>query len=105
MLENTNAEIRHIYEQWHACVVRHDLDGLMALYDEEAVLETPLILAVLKDKDHGILEGKAAITFFFGRFAKRWKWSWPLVSNRHLLFQWPATYLGIPARHAARGSG
>lgn len=65
MQGNTDAEIRHIYEQWHACVVRRDLDGLMALYDDDAILETPLILATLRDRDRGILVGKAAIGTFF----------------------------------------
>jgi steroid Delta-isomerase len=44
MTENTDAEIRHIYERWHESILSRDLDGLMALYAEDAILETPLIL-------------------------------------------------------------
>ncbi|CAE6723840.1 hypothetical protein R69927_01190 [Paraburkholderia domus] len=65
MCANTDIEIRHIYEQWHACVVQRDLEGLTALYADDAILETPLILAVLKNHDHGVLKGKISIASFF----------------------------------------
>ena len=65
MTENTEAEIRHVYERWHETVVGRDLDGLMELYADDAVLETPLILVTLSDKTDGILRGKADIRFFF----------------------------------------
>jgi steroid delta-isomerase len=65
MTEATQAEIRYIYDQWHESVVRRDLAGLIALYDEEAILESPLILATLPDRQNGILHGKAEITPFF----------------------------------------
>ena len=42
MTENTDARIRHIYERWHETVVGRDLNGLMALCAEDAILETPL---------------------------------------------------------------
>jgi len=32
MAENTDAQIRHVYEQWHETIKVRDLDGLMALY-------------------------------------------------------------------------
>jgi len=44
MTENTDVQIRHIYGRWHETIVERDLDGLMALYAEDAILETPLIL-------------------------------------------------------------
>ena len=65
MMHNSDAEILHIYERWHATVVGGDLDGLMALYADDAILETPLILATLQDKTEGILKGKSAIRPFF----------------------------------------
>src|SRR6202012_241388 len=39
--------------------------GLMALYADHAMFETPLILATLRDCTEGILKGKAAIRPFF----------------------------------------
>jgi steroid Delta-isomerase len=65
MTEATQAEIRHIYDQWHETVVRRDLAGLIALYAEDAILESPLILATWRDRQSGILRGKAEITPFF----------------------------------------
>jgi hypothetical protein len=65
MTGNTDAEIRTIYERWHETVVARDLDGLMALYADDAVLETPLILATLPHKTNGILKGRAEIRSFF----------------------------------------
>ncbi len=58
----TDAQIRHIYERWHASVVARDLDGLVALYADDAVLETPL---ALKSRGTGVLTGKAEIRPFF----------------------------------------
>lgn len=65
MSEATQAEMRNIHDQWHDTVLRRDLAGLMALYDEEALLESPLILATWPDRQSGILHGKAEITPFF----------------------------------------
>jgi steroid Delta-isomerase len=64
MTENTNSEIHHVYEPWHENVVTRHLDGLMELYDENATLESPLVLAVLKEREAGILKGKQAIASF-----------------------------------------
>src|SRR5260370_40782162 len=65
MTENTDAQIRHVYELWHETIVARDLDGLTALYAEDAVFETPFILAILKDKTQGILKGRGDIRGFF----------------------------------------
>jgi steroid Delta-isomerase len=97
MSANTDSEIRHVYEQWHACVVQRDLDGLVALYHDDAILETPLILAVLKDHDRGVLTGKAAITSFFasglrdaGNGLGRWYRTGTFYSNgRQLTWEYP----------------
>jgi ketosteroid isomerase-like protein len=62
MTPATEAEIRHIYERWHESVVARDLDGLVALYAEDAVLETPL---ALKSGGAGVLTGRAEIRPFF----------------------------------------
>lgn len=63
--DSTNPDILHIYEGWHDAVVNRDLDSLMALYASDAVLETPLILAAMPDRNEGILHGSDAIRRFF----------------------------------------
>jgi steroid Delta-isomerase len=97
MTENTDAEIRHIYQQWHATIRGSDLDGLMALYAEDAILETPLILATLKDRTEGILKGKTEIRPFFeaglrklGNDLGRWYRTDTFFSNgRQLTWEYP----------------
>jgi steroid Delta-isomerase len=96
-MHKNDAEILHIYERWHATVVGGDLDGLMALYAKEAILETPLILATLQDKTEGILKGKSAIRpFFEAGFRKRrndlgrWYRTRTFFSNgRQLTWEYP----------------
>jgi steroid delta-isomerase len=97
MTENTDAGIRRVYERWHDSVVARDLDGLMALYAEDAILESPLIVAVMKNRAEGILRGKAEIGPFFGAaFRKpqgglgRWYRSGTFFSNgRQLTWEYP----------------
>ena len=95
--ENTDAEIRHVYERWHETILSRDLDGLMALYAEGAILETPLILATLRDSTEGILKGKAEIRPFFEAGLRklrndlgRWYRTGTFFSNgRQLTWEYP----------------
>jgi steroid Delta-isomerase len=97
MTRNTDAEIHHVYERWHETILSHDLDGLMALYAEDAVLETPLILATLKDKSEGVLRGNAEIRSFFEAGLRklqndlgRWYRTGTFFSNgRQLTWEYP----------------
>jgi steroid Delta-isomerase len=92
-----DTEVRRIYEQWHACVVQRNLEGLLALYDEDAILETPLILAVLKDQERGVLVGKTGIASFFaagfrdaGSGLGRWYRTGTFFTNgRQLTWEYP----------------
>ncbi|WP_394835669.1 nuclear transport factor 2 family protein [Pendulispora rubella] len=61
----TTGDILRIYEQWHATVKAKDLEGTLALYAEDAILETPLVLAVFPDRASGVLQGKHEIWPFF----------------------------------------
>src|ERR1044072_7174193 len=61
------AQIRHVYEQWHSTLMSQDLAGLMALYAEHAVFESPTVLAQFPDRDDGILRGRAEIEKLFAR--------------------------------------
>jgi len=97
MTASTDAQIRHVYDQWHATIVARDLDGLMALYAEDAILETPLILAALQDRKRGILQGRNEIRAFFeaglrklGNELNRWHRSGLFFSNgRQLTWEYP----------------
>jgi steroid Delta-isomerase len=95
--QNSDTEILHVYERWHRTVVSRDLDGLMALYADAAILETPLILVTLKDKTEGILNGRSAIRPFFeagfrklGNDLGRWYRTGLFFSNgRQLTWEYP----------------
>ncbi|MCR5898359.1 MULTISPECIES: nuclear transport factor 2 family protein [Burkholderia] len=96
-MTHPDADARHIYEGWHAAVVARDVDALMALYTDDAVLETPLIVVTLPDHGSGVLHGKAAIGAFFaaglrnpGSRLGRWYRTGLFFSNgRQLTWEYP----------------
>ena len=65
MSDSTEAQIRHIYEEWHAGTNSHDVQRVIALYAERATLETPAILAIYPHLNDGILKGRSEIEKFF----------------------------------------
>jgi steroid delta-isomerase len=97
MTSDCVAGIRHIYERWHETVRSRDLDGLMALYADDAVLETPLIVATLPGASRGMLSGKQNIRAFFevgfGKFQNelsRWYRTGTFYFNgRQLIWEYP----------------
>ena len=58
-------ECARIHRQWHEFTQARDAQALIALYADDAVLETPLVTAILDDRSEGILRGKAEILHFF----------------------------------------
>ncbi|KVV49220.1 polyketide cyclase [Burkholderia territorii] len=95
----TRADIdaQRIHQDWHAAVVARDLRALMSLYADDAVLETPLIVAALPDHGSGVLHGKAAIGAFFAAGLRnpenklgRWYRTGLFFSNgRQLTWEYP----------------
>jgi steroid Delta-isomerase len=96
-MTNSDAQIRHIYERWHESVINGDLEGLVALYAADAVLETPLIVATLPERTEGILKGQAEIRAFFEagfrklrNSAARWYRTGLFFANgRRLVWEYP----------------
>ncbi len=72
-MENAIADqdIRRIYERWHETARTRDVEGTLALYAEDAIVETPLVMAILDDRTTGILRGKTEIRHFFHEGTKR----------------------------------
>ncbi|MGL4287996.1 MAG: nuclear transport factor 2 family protein [Phreatobacter sp.] len=99
MTDKSDAAIRHIYERWHETIRTRDIDGLMALYAEDAIFETPLVVVALPDKTDGVLKGSAAIRSFFAGNAglsklpgglARWYRTGTFFSNgRQLIWEYP----------------
>jgi hypothetical protein len=61
---SADAENRYAYEVWHKAILGSEPGGLMALYAKDAMLESPLILATVRDKSEGILGGNPEIWSF-----------------------------------------
>jgi len=58
--DSTTAALRAIAERWLDCFARKDLDGLLALYADDAVHSSPKIRALHPDTG-GVLRGKPAL--------------------------------------------
>ncbi len=61
---------RHIYEQWHQAAKNRDTAALIALYADDAELESPLVPVIL-GRDSGILRGHAEILAFLEEGSSR----------------------------------
>jgi steroid Delta-isomerase len=59
----TNSDHGYIHQEWHRAASTRDIPALVALYADDAILESPLVPVIL-DQSDGILRGKAEI----GRF-------------------------------------
>ena len=65
------AECERIHLAWHERAKGLDSEGLLALYAEDAVLESPLVPAILEDKRDGTLHGHDELRRFFEEGARR----------------------------------
>jgi steroid Delta-isomerase len=65
MSDHSEAQVRRVYEEWHAGVNSHNIPRVIALYAEHATLESPAILAIYPHLEDGILRGRSEIEKFF----------------------------------------
>jgi steroid delta-isomerase len=65
------ADCKRIYGQWHDCAKARNLEGLLALYAHNAVLETPLVQAVYPGRADGVLRGHHDISDCFAEAISR----------------------------------
>jgi hypothetical protein len=69
----TADDARYIFEEWHRATTSQDVDGLIALYTDDAVMETPMAVALL-GLQSGALQGKEEVSRFLrANFAQRQK--------------------------------
>ncbi|MBR8144892.1 nuclear transport factor 2 family protein [Burkholderia sp. AU19243] len=96
-MTHADPDAQRIHHHWHAAVVARDLDALMSLYADDAILETPLIVVTLPEHGSGVLHGKASIAAFFaaglrnpGNGLGRWYRTGLFFSNgRQLTWEYP----------------
>lgn len=97
MSDSTEAQVRHIYEEWHAATNSHDVPRVIALYVEDATLETPAILAIYPHLNDGILRGRSEIETFFTKvlgvlskeFSELYRSEQFLSTSRLLTWEYP----------------
>ena len=98
------ADCERIFREWHYRARALDTEGLLALYGEDAVLESPLVPAILDDKQEGVLRGHDELRRFFAEGARRRpnelvRWyrtgEWLTDGHRVLVWEYP--------RHAPDG--
>ena len=60
-----------IYEDWHRYAKERDTEGLLSLYADDAVFESPLVPAILPEIGSGVLRGKDEIERFLREGTQR----------------------------------
>jgi len=92
------ADCARIHREWHECARAGNAEGLLALYAEDAVLESPLVQVVLDDAPTGVLQGRQQMRRFLTEGAKRltrsltiWHRSnaWMTDGKRLLVWEYP----------------
>jgi steroid Delta-isomerase len=64
-------DCERIHRQWHECATARDTPGLLALYANDAVFESPLVPSILDSHPSGTLRGHVEIRPFFEEGARR----------------------------------
>ena len=54
----------YIHQEWHRAASTRDIPALIALYADDAILESPLVPVIMDGKSDGVLRGKAEIERF-----------------------------------------
>lgn len=92
------ADCERIHREWHEHAKARDTEKLLGLYAENAVLESPLVPAILEDKLDGVLRGHAELRRFFAEGALRRpndlvRWyrtgQWLTDGRRLLIWEYP----------------
>lgn len=97
MTQAIDPALRHIHQAWHDSVRARDLAATAALYAQDAVFETPLVLAVYPDHGNGILAGRARIQQFMedslrkfpSDLAQWYRTDTAFINGRQLTWEYP----------------
>lgn len=71
MNASSDSQAARVFELWHERARTKDVDGLLDLYAEDAVFESPLVTAILDDAASGVLHGHTELRRFFSEGTKR----------------------------------
>lgn len=70
MPTQSNPDIERIYRDWDAALSRNDIPTILALYTDDAELQSPLV-PHLMNQEVGVCRGKAELKKFFDILATR----------------------------------
>ena len=59
---NTDEQIRHVFDEWHRAVKDQDAEGMAALYARD-----PAVLALWPEREDAVVHGRDAIAQFFAQ--------------------------------------
>jgi hypothetical protein len=62
-----NSDHAYIHQEWHRAASTRDASALIALYADDAILESPLVPVIMDGKSDGVLRGKGEIGLFSQR--------------------------------------
>lgn len=91
-------DCERIHRLWHDSARARDAEGLLALYAQDGILESPLVPAILDDWPNGVLRGHGELRRFFAEGARRrpnelvrWHRSdkWLTDGERLLVWEYP----------------
>lgn len=99
------SRIRHIYEEWHRTVMSRDLAGLMVLYAEHAVFESPTVVAQFPDRADGVLRGRFEIEKLFARNFTNLATEFSDLHRTGFFTDGSGSDLGVSARDPGRRAG
>ena len=71
MTQISEADCVRIYEKWHEYTRARQAEKLIDLYADDAIVETPLVSAILDHKTEGVLCGRAEVKHFFDEGLRR----------------------------------
>jgi steroid Delta-isomerase len=92
------SDCERIHREWHVPAKALDTEGLLALYAVDAVLESPLVTAILDGRVSAILRGHNELRLFFAEGARRRpnelvRWyrtgTWLTDGERLLVWEYP----------------
>ena len=95
LMSDFRADCERIYRDWDERAKALDTEGLLALYSNDAVLESPLVPAILDDKQDGVLCGHEELRRFFAEGGRRrpndlvrWYRTGEWLTDGHRLLVW-----------------
>lgn len=67
----TADEAQFVFNEWHRRIAERDAVGLVAMYHDDAAIESPLVTRVLDETSRGIVQGREELDHFIEKITAR----------------------------------